>query len=391
MEKRALLVANSASMIDHFNRDNIKILKQLGYNITVIANFKNGNSSTTEKIEAFYAELVEDGIEAIDLPIPRSIYKIGDTLKCIRFIKKYLKHCPCQIIHCQTPFGGFITRLAAKKYFKNGSSKVIYFAHGFHFFKGAAFINNLVYYNIEKYLSRYTNCLITLNNEDYTAAVGQLYAEKVRFVPGIGVDCDAISRVDSNRAEILRELGIPVHNKVILNVSELIPRKNIEASIRIFAKSYNTDCTLLICGKGELSVELKALCEKLEIADKVVFAGYRTDILQIYKACDIFLFTSNQEGLPVSIMQAMASGLPVIASNIRGNNDLLSESGKELDFKCLIDLDKEKEFVERLNQLISNKELCKELGVDNRIICKEKFDIKHVHQLMTKIYRSLGD
>ena len=121
----------------------------------------------------------------------------------------------------------------------------------------------------------------------------------------------------------------------------------------------------------------------------MLFAGYRTDILEIYKACDIFLFTSRQEGLPVSIMQAMASGLPVIASDIRGNNDLLTESGKDYNFNCLVPLDKEDEFVSKLNQLICNTELSTDLGVDNKIICKEKFDIKIVHRLMEKIYRNL--
>ena len=145
----------------------------------------------------------------------------------------------------------------------------------------------------------------------------------------------------------------------------------------------------MICGKGAELNKLKELAEGLGIADKVLFAGYRTDILEIYKACDIFLFTSRQEGLPVSIMQAMASGLPVIASDIRGNNDLLTESGKDYNFNCLVPLDKEDEFVSKLNQLICNTELSKELGVDKKIICKEKFDIKIVHRLMEKIYRNL--
>ncbi|MDD6402448.1 MAG: glycosyltransferase [Lachnospiraceae bacterium] len=389
MKMKALLVANSASMIDHFNRDNIKILKSLGYDIDIAANFQSGNSSSQERINAFSNELKEDGMSIIDLPIPRSIFSIKDTLKCIKTLKNYLSSNPCEIIHCQTPFGGLVARIAAKKYFKREQTKVIYFAHGFHFFKGAPLVNKLVYYHIEKYLSKYTNCLITLNNEDYTSAIELLDAETVRYVPGIGVDCDYISSITIDKEAKKKELGIPVNNKVILNVSELIPRKNIEQTINVFAKAHNTDCTLLICGKGAELNKLKELAEGLGIADKVLFAGYRTDILEIYKACDIFLFTSRQEGLPVSIMQAMASGLPVIASDIRGNNDLLTESGKDYNFNCLVPLDKEDEFVSKLNQLICNTELSKDLGVDNKIICKEKFDIKIVHRLMEKIYRNL--
>lgn len=137
-----------------------------------------------------------------------------------------------------------------------------------------------------------------------------------------------IHNIQVDKAAKCLSLGIPTDKKIILTVAELIPRKNLEGAIRAFAGMRNHDSILVICGKGHLAEQLKKLSQDLDIADRVFFLGYRTDILEIYHIADIFLFTSYQEGLPVSVMQAMAAGLPVIASDIRGNRDLLG-SGED--------------------------------------------------------------
>lgn len=323
MEKHALLIANSASMIDHFNKDNIRILQDMGYTISVAANFQEGNSSTVERIHAFASELAAQDIEIIDLPIPRKITELGKAFKSIRILKRYMRNHPCQIVHTQTPFGGVVGRLAAKKFRKDGT-KVIYFVHGFHFFRGAGIKNYLLYYNVEKWLSHVTDCLITLNQEDYQAAKRRFHHPNVHYVPGVGVDTDTIASICVDKADVCRRFVLPSDKKIILTVAELIPRKNVETSIRAFAKSNRDDAILAICGKGILEPSLKELAQKLQVGDRVFFAGYHTDVLDLYHCADLFLFTSFQEGLSVAVMQAMAAGLPIIASDIRGNRDLLA-------------------------------------------------------------------
>lgn len=389
MNKRVMLVANSASMIDHFNKDNIDLLRSMGCSITVAANFKEGNSSSKSRVKEFKKELEAEGIDIIDLPIPRKVYELGKTIRSISILKKYLKENPCTLLHTQTPFGGVVGRLAAKDFRKAGTTKVIYFAHGFHFFKGAPVKNYLIYYNIEKYLSKYTDVLITLNHEDYATASRKFKKTQVEYVPGVGVDTHAIhsSQIDINTKKA--ELKLPQNKKIILNVSELIPRKNVSASLRAFAKSNNDDAVMVICGKGALLEELKALCKELKIEEKVYFLGYRTDILDIYKISDIFLFTSHQEGLPVSIMQAMSSGLPIIASDIRGNNDLLLPYSESASRDYLIDVNNIEEFTKKINILLADEKICEKLGVENYNNCKKYFDIKIVHDSMRKIYENL--
>ena len=389
MSKRVMLIANSASMIDHFNRDNINILQGMGYEVTVAANFKDGNSSTREKIEAFEQELTEKGIDIVHLPIPRKVTQLFKLSKSIKLIKRYLTEKPCALVHTQTPFGGVAGRLAAKSFRKAGETKVIYFVHGFHFFKGASFKNYLIYYNIEKKLSKYTDCLITLNQEDYKTASKKFKKTKVEYVPGVGVDTTAINMITVDKKAKCKELKIPHNKKIILTMAELIPRKNVAGAINAFAACENEDAILLICGKGKEQRRLKDLVKELDLKDKVYFAGYRTDILEICRMSDIFLFTSRQEGLPVAVMQAMAAGLPVIASDIRGNRDLLAPDKDSKSKDYLVDVDDTEEFTKKLNYLLKKEKECEKLCEVNVANCRKYFDIELVHDRMTEIYETM--
>lgn len=389
MEKHALLIANSASMIDHFNKDNIRILQDMGYTISVAANFQEGNSSTAERIRAFASELAAQDIEIIDLPIPRKVTELGKAHKSIRILKRYMKNHPCQIVHTQTPFGGVVGRLAAKKFRKQNGTKVIYFVHGFHFFHGASLKNYLLYYNVEKWLSHITDCLITLNQEDYQAAKQRFHHPNVHYVPGVGVDTDAIASIHVDKKDVCQRFGLPSDKKIILTVAELIPRKNVETVIRAFAKSNRDDAILAICGKGVLAEPLAQLAQDLNVGDRVFFAGYHTDVLDLYRCSDLFLFSSFQEGLSVAVMQAMAAGLPIIASDIRGNRDLLASEPHALGRHYLLPTKDADAYASKINEILNDKKLAQTLGQENYINCKKYFDITLVHKLMTTIYTNL--
>ncbi|MBU5477248.1 glycosyltransferase [Eubacterium sp. MSJ-21] len=390
MEKHALLIANSASMIDHFNKDNIRILQDMGYTISVAANFQEGNSSTAERIRAFASELAAQDIEIIDLPIPRKVTELGKAHKSIQILKRYMRNHPCQIVHTQTPFGGVVGRLAAKKFRKDGT-KVIYFVHGFHFFRGAGFKNYLLYYNVEKWLSHVTDCLITLNQEDYQAAKRRFHHPNVHYVPGVGVDTDAIASIQVDKPDVCRRFGLPSGKKIILTVAELIPRKNVETAIRAFASADRDDAILAICGKGALADSLAQLTRELQVDDRVFFAGYHTDVLDLYRCSDLFLFTSFQEGLSVAVMQAMAARLPIIASDIRGNRDLLAPEPHTQGRHYLLPTKDADAYAAKINKILDDSSLAQALGEENYSNCKKYFDIALVHKLMTTIYTELTD
>ena len=222
------------------------------------------------------------------------------------------------LIHCHTPVGGALTRLAARDARKRGT-RVLYTAHGFHFYSGAPIKNWLFFYPAERFLARYTDLLITINAEDYARAK-RFPAKQVELVEGVGVDIARFAE-PVDRAAVRATLGLSLRDSVVITVGEHIPRKNHEACLRAVAALPGT--TLLLCGVGEQTEMLQALAKELDIADHVLFLGFRADVSTLLGAADVFLFPSLQEGLPVSLMEAMASGLPCVVSRVRGSEDLI--------------------------------------------------------------------
>ena len=257
------------------------------------------------------------------------------NVRAYRKLKNVIDKGNYDIIHCHTPVGGMLGRFAARHTRKRGT-KVIYTAHGFHFFKGAPLLNWLVYYPAERWMAHYTDDLITINKEDYNR-VQNFKAKRVHYVPGVGIDLEKFvpprdfTERQREKDEKRRELMLKPEDFVVLSVGELIKRKNHEVVIRAIAQikreseeTYNR-IQYLICGRGVLEQKLKQLAHDLDVEEHVHFLGYRSDICQICHASDLFVFMSFQEGLPVALMEAMACGLPVACSNIRGNQDLVND------------------------------------------------------------------
>lgn len=230
------------------------------------------------------------------------------------------------IVHTHTPVGSVLTRLAARDA-RKGGTRVIYTAHGFHFYKGAPLANWLLWYPSERVMSRFTDVLITINNEDYERAKRFAHC-RVEYVPGVGVDLSRFAAVkcrDAKRAE----LGLAAGDFAVLSVGDLIPRKNQAAIVRALPLLPES-VRLVVCGEGPERENLLALADLLGVAGRVSLLGFRDDVADIMAACDCLVFPSVHEGLPVSVMEAMAAGLPVVASPIREiDPDLLSngESG----------------------------------------------------------------
>lgn len=377
--KKALMLSSVASMIDQFNMENIKILKSLGYEVHVLANFSFGNTTSDERTKEFKEELENMGIKVYNVPIPRKITAIKEMISSYKKIKKVCSENNYDILHCHSPIGGVLVRFAFKDFRKKGG-KLIYTAHGFHFFKGAPIKNWIIFYPIEKFCSRYTDCLITINKEDYKRAKN-FKAKEVKYVPGIGVDTKKIKDIKKNR-KILNEFNIK-DEVVLVSVGELSNRKNHKVILKALEK-VKGNFKYIICGQGAKKEELIKLSKELNLQEKVEFLGYRQDVKEILKASDIFCFPSKQEGLPVALMEAMASGLPVICSDIRGNKDLIENKKGGYLLKSY-DMD---EYSIKIQELIENKVLREEMGNFNLEKIKN-FDRKKVNTIMEEIYNEL--
>lgn len=320
--KKALCLASMASNLDNFNRNNVKILKELGYDVTLASNFHTSEDiNSQEKTDSFMNEMEAEGVHIVQIDFSRRIENAGNQIKSYKQVKELLKQ-GFDLIHCHAPICAAITRMCAKKYRKRGA-KVIYTAHGFHFYDGAPLKNWVVFYPIEKWLSRYTDVLITINKEDYRRACEKFKAGKIVYVPGIGVDIEKFG-AHCHGGEIREELGIGSDNTLLLSVGELNGNKNHEIVIRALAKLEEKPYYVIV-GKGEKEAYLQSLITQLGLADRVKLAGFRNDVAVFYDAADAFVFPSFREGLSVALMEAMASGLPVVCGRIRGNTDLIDE------------------------------------------------------------------
>lgn len=380
MKPKALMLASVASMIDLFNMDNISILKDLGYSVDVATNFEYGSITSQDRVNEFRNELEKDDIRTFQIPIPRSIVN-GGIMKSYKLIKKLIEENQYRIVHCHSPIGGVVCRLACRASRKKHGIKVIYTAHGFHFFKGASKKAWLIFYPIEKFCSRFTDLLITINKEDYNIAQ-KFHAKKTEFVPGIGVHTDEFRNVAVGRNAKRKELGFSEKDFVFMSTGQLSVRKNHEVIIKALSKIKDDRVKYLIVGFGELDQELKELVIKLGLKNRVIFTGYRGDVKELLHGVDGYAFPSLQEGLPASLMEAMSVGLPVVCSKIRGNEDLIKDGNGGYLYDPY-DIDG---FSEGMEKIVHSK--AGEMGTVN-IETMKSFDTEVVTNIMKKIYSDI--
>lgn len=376
---RALMLASVASMIDQFNRNNIALLEEMGYEVDVACNFQVGNTSSDTQVSRFKNELVENGNKVIDIPIPRQPLAVKDIVKSYKMVKKLVKQREYDLVHCHSPIGGAIARLACKDQRKKGL-KVIYTAHGFHFFTGAPKKNWIIFYPIEKYLGRYTDCLITICEEDYTRAKKKKIGKEVVYSPGVGICVSDIKNMKKDQT-YRDEIGLSHEDILVLSVGELSKRKNHEVVLRAIAGLNRKDIHYVICGKGILEDKLRLTAKELGIEKQLHLLGFRTDAKEWLQTADIFAFPSYQEGLPVALMEAMAAGLPVVCSRIRGNEDLVVDG--QGGYLC--NPSSVEEFSKYIEQLVKQPQLQKKMGEYNQKRV-EQFDIANVETIMRDIY-----
>lgn len=370
--KKALIIGSMASMLDNFNRNNISILDSLGYEITLAANFKDEDSNSLKKNQLFRKEMELKGYKVVHIDFSRSISNLPKQIKSVKQVRSLLKN-KYDLVHCNSPICSVITRLAYEKYRRRVDGKILYTAHGFHFYDGAPKKNWCIYYPVEKLCSWFTDVLITINKEDYNRAKKYFHAKKTVYVPGIGIDVKKFADVCIDRSAKRSELGIKDNDIMLLSVGELNENKNHSAVIKALGQIQDRRIHYFIAGKGDLDNYLKNLASTHNV--NLHLLGFRTDVAELYKCADIYVLPSKREGLNVSLMEAMASGLPCIASRIRGNTDLLS-------FSLFSPTDK----IEIKNALIESISKIEKLAKNNPNRIKQ-FSTEIVNERMNWIYR----
>lgn len=325
-------------------------------------------------------EIVELGCKVYNIEFQRSPLS-RKNFTAYREIKNLVKNQKYDLVHTHTPIASACVRLACRN---NKDIKVVYTAHGFHFYKGAPLKNWIIFYPLEKWLSKYTDLLITINKEDYDKANNLFKAKRVEYVPGVGLGTKKIQDKITVKEDKRKELGVPSEAFLLLSVGELNKNKNHETVIKALATLKNQNIYYVICGQGPLEGYLHELITELELNLQVILLGFRNDIVDICKAANLFVFPSYREGLPVSLMEAMATGLPAVCSDIRGNKDLI-EHGKG---GYLVKSNDINGYAYAINDLLSNHHLLVEFSQFNRLTVK-KFDVQKITEKMSDIYNNL--
>lgn len=376
--QRALMMASVASMIDQFNMQNIKMLLDKGYSVDVACNCKEGNTISDIRVTDLIHRLADMGVKVIHVPIPRKITDLRGIFSSLKQVRKMCEEKKYSIVHCHSPIGSVIARLGAKKSRIEYSTRVIYTAHGFHFYKGAPKQNWLIFYPIEKYCSHFTDVLITINKEDYALAKSRMNASRVVYIPGVGVDTERFVIPCFNKSLKKKELGMGDDDIMILSVGELNQNKNHEIVIRAISELNNKHIHYYIAGIGNKDAYLTDLAKEKDV--NLHLLGYRTDIKELLNVANIFAFSSFREGLSVALMEAMAAGLPCVVSRIRGNVDLIDSDGG-----YLCDPRDVETFRKGLEELCLDSEKRYKMGRHNQHIM-QKFDAKEVAKMMNEIY-----
>ena len=376
---KVLIVASVVSFIEWFNKENVDFLKKdLKCDVHIACNFDYVEDTDAKRTNEYIDKLKNEGIVIHNIHFERSPLSTRN-ISAYKQLKKIINENNFDLIHCHTPAASMMTRLAAKKARKRGSI-VMYTCHGFHFHNASSKKNWLIYYPIEKHLSKHCDYIVTINKEDYNRTQ-KFHAKNIRYIPSVGVDINKIKNTTVDKNSYKESIGVPKEAIMLLSVGEMIERKNHEVIIRALGKLQRKDVYYVICGKGPLKEYLEKLSKKLGIQDNVIFLGFRKDIPELCKTADISAFPSKIEGLGLAGIEAMAAGVPLVSSNVHGILDYVidGETGYALPPNDV------KGFANAIDKLASSKEL-REGMRDACLRAVEPFEISNALRVMQDIY-----
>lgn len=369
--KRVLFVANIHKHFLAFHLPYIQWFKDHGYEVHVAAGGER-NVIVPNADKMFY------------LSLERHPFKLAN-IKAYRELRRIMEEEDYCLVHCHTAMGAVVGRFAARHLRAKGKVKVLYTAHGFHFFKGSPKKYWMMYYPMERYLSKYTDAIITINQEDYDMVKTHSFKNKDTYkIPGVGINTSRLIVTDDTvRKHLRKEYGYSQDAFIMIYIAEYIERKNhrfiIEALPEIVKDIQNIK--VLFAGRGVLMTQMKTLAESLNVSKFIDFLGFRKDIGSLIALSDLGISSSRQEGLGLNLAEEMFSGLPVVASEDRGHKELIDNAENGFIFKQ----GDTNEFIQDVIRMAHDENLRKQFGLSAREKM-QKFTLENTLKEMALIY-----
>lgn len=373
-----VLYVTTVAKTMHFFVNQIKFLNEKGYTIDIACNMESQIPD----------ELLEFIGEKHDISFQRKPFSFKN-FNAFQQIQSIVEQNDYDLIHLHTPIASFITRIATRN---KCDAKIIYTAHGFHFFSGGPLINWLLYYPLEKLAARWTDKLIVINNMDFKIAVDKLFhedSERVSLINGVGIDAskfnqEAISA--KKKQKLLENLNLYNNDYILICIGELNNNKNQQFLIKEIGslKKRIPNIKLLLVGEGPLKNEYIRLVKRLDVEENVVFTGFRNDISELLKISNVLVSASYREGLPVNVMEAMTTGLPCVVTNIRGNVDLIQNSKNGY----LYEINNSAAYHNSIFNLYNDEKLTKNI-VNNNLYEAFKYDVNSINKDILSLYKNI--
>lgn len=372
-----ILVSSTDSMMIQFLIPHVKKLIADGHQVDIACSIVKGRMEEIKKA-------LPESVNIFTVNLARSPIK-PSNLKGLKELKKIIADGNYNFVWTNEPVMGVMTRLAARKHRKNGL-KVMYMAHGFHFFKGAPKLNWLIFYPIEKFMARYTDILVTINQMDYELAKEKFTKIKnIYKVHGTGVDFSRLD-IEVDRESVRAELGLADQDYLIMSVGELNENKNQKVIIEAINLLNDKSVKYFMAGIGDQQPILQEKVEKYGLTEQVKFLGYTKEVGKYLHVANAFAFPSYREGLGLASLEAMHVGLPILTSNRHGINDY--SINKETGFKY--HPDDAKGFAEGIKMLKADKELSEKISLNNKEVSKN-YEIKNSIEEISKIIRTVAN
>ncbi len=365
--KRILVCASRISHILNFHLPCLRYFKEQGYIVDVVSEGKTEH------------ELIDNCYDMRFVKNPLS----AQNLKTVKALKKLLRENHYSMIYSNSTLAGAALKLAYFK-LKKPRPYFVHISHGYMFSDDHS-LHSMLYRTVERLTAKAPDALVVMNRKDMELAEKYKLGKTLHYIDGMGLCPDKFPPVEKAQKDSFRAAsGLKKDDTVLLCVGELSARKNQTMLIKALDIIRRSDkrAVMVFAGNGKAMNECKLLAEKYELAGCVRFMGHTNDVNTLYRSSDILISGSKMEGLPFNVMEALYCGLPVIASDIKGHSDLITDGVNGLLFD--INSDKpEENAAQAILRVISDPELYSKLKAN--AFLDKKFLIENVQPKLLSI------